>query len=114
MLSDNYPDLVVFYDKRVKDCCMNGNDFYDKLKQLVKNSPYVDAFKRRGYTLMLHIHDERIDWAGKDENGDYYYERYVNGLGLQLSFNNHDLVVEYDSGINDKTGEYQYIMYVTE
>lgn len=108
-LSVNYPEVAVFYVKQT-ECSQCDNRLFETLSDLINNSVYSDVFKKYGYVLTLHIHNEPVEWEGHDEDGDVYYERYVDGIGLQLVFKDSDLI-KYEDGINDKTGEYQYVMY---
>lgn len=110
MLEVDYPELAVAYKSMIEVDLDDGNNVFDTLTKEIADSVYADIFKDKGYTLNLHIHDEPVEWMGKDDDGNPHYERYVEGIGLQLSFNNHNLSME-DNGVNEKTGEYQYVMY---
>lgn len=110
MLEVNYPELAVAYKSMIEIDQDDQNSVYNILEQEVKKSIYAKVLKKRGYTLLLHIHDEPIEWMGTDEDGNYYSERYIDGIGLQLFFNNNELK-EMDNGINEKTDEYQYVTY---
>lgn len=111
MLEVDYPELAVAYKSMIQVDQDDFNSVMYDIEDAVKDSVYADVFKSNGYSIMLHIHDEPVEWAGKDENGEYkYHERYVDGIGLELIFNGHKLSMG-DDGINEKTGKYQYVTY---
>lgn len=108
-LSTDYPEVAVFYAKQIKNC-QDSNDLFETLSTLIDKSVYSDVFKKYGYVLTLHIHDEPVEWEEPDENGNVDCDRYIDGIGLQLAFKDNKLR-NHGSGINEKTGKYQYLMY---